>query len=148
MTQIWMFLKVVNLLDSIKKAINSIIIIRRQIRIIMSIYKESSSMAFCLALELWMEQTQMKIRNLLVRIRRNIKALEIVWTYWRNFGTIFTIGWRIVTNQKTPLRRKKYIVKKYTKHNLLKTQLPTKYMNLQGITIVEILILCSQTNKW
>jgi len=148
MTQIWMFLKVVNLLDSIKKAINSIIIIRRQIRIIMSIYKESSSMAFCLALELWMEQTQMKIRNLLVRIRRNIKALEIVWTYWRNFGTIFTIGWRIVTNQKTPLRRKKYIIKKYTKHNLLKTQLPTKYMNLQGITIVEILILCSQTNKW
>ena len=148
MTQIWMFLKVVNLLDSIKKAINSIIIIRRQIRIIMSIYKESSSMAFCLALELWMEQTQMKIRNLLVRIRRNIKALEIVWTYWRNFGTIFTIGWRIVTNQKTPLRRKKYIIKKYTKHNLLKTRLPTKYMNLQGITIVEILILCSQTNKW
>ena len=147
MTQIWMFLKVVNLLDSIKKAINSIII-RRQIRIIMSIYKESSSMAFCLALELLMEQTQMKIRNLLVRIRRNIKALEIVWTYWRNFGTIFTIGWRIVTNQKTPLLRKKYIIKKYTKHNLLKTQLPTKYMNLQGITIVEILILCSQTNKW
>ena len=93
------------------------------------------------------EQTQMKIQNRLVKIRKSIKVLEIVWTSSRSSDIISITGLRIVTNQKIQQQLRKHIIKKYIRHNLLKMLLPMKYMNLHETITVAILMHWSQTNK-